>query len=136
RHLVHHRRGDEKRERHAERNAGGDEADEQRHGGTGAERRSDAEERGEHVARRFAPSGEKLPRAFRREEASEQPDDENDGGEEKQDPRHLEEKELDRRPEMASTGEMRDVIREEQRDALQLRIEQNDRREGGDRERG
>ena len=58
RHLVHHRRGDQEGEGDAKRHAGGDEADEQRHGGAGAERRDDAERRGQHIADTLAPAGQ------------------------------------------------------------------------------
>ncbi len=49
-HLVHHRGGNQEREGDAKRHAGGNEADEQRHGRAGAERRDDAERCGEHIA--------------------------------------------------------------------------------------
>ena len=48
--LVDHRRGDQEREGDAERDAGLDEADEQRHRRAAAERRDDAEAGGHHVA--------------------------------------------------------------------------------------
>ena len=62
--LVDHRRGDQEREGDAERHTGADEADEQRHGRAGAERRDDAETRRQHVADAFAASRQAARASF------------------------------------------------------------------------
>ena len=45
----------------------------------------------------FAPPGQESPRALGREESPQDPDDEDDGGEQKEDLRSFEDEELDRR---------------------------------------
>ncbi len=70
RHLVDHRRGNQKRKRHAERHARADEADEQRHCGTGTERRHDAERRRQYVADTFMFSGKECSGFLRRKVAA------------------------------------------------------------------
>ena len=82
--LVDHRRGDQEREGDAERDAGLDEADEQRHGRAAAERRDDAEAGGHHVAGRLAPAVQQGPRALRAEERAHDADAEDDDGEQQQ----------------------------------------------------
>ena len=63
--LVDHRRGDQERERDAERNAGADEADEQRHRGARAKGRDDAEAGRRDIAEPLATTGEKRAGALR-----------------------------------------------------------------------
>ena len=101
RHLVDHRRGDQEREGDAERHAGGDEADEQRHGRAGAERRDDAERRRQHVADAFAPAGEQRPGLLRREEAAHDAHGEHDERQQHQHLRRVVDEEADRLAEMA-----------------------------------
>ena len=60
-HFVDHWRRDQEGERHAQRHAGGDEADEERHGRAGAERRDHAEQR-----RQAVPADSRVPARIRR----------------------------------------------------------------------
>ncbi len=92
--LVDHRRRDEEGERDAQGDAGGDEADKERDGRAGAERRDDAEERREDVAGRLTPAGQHAPGALGREERADDADAENDDGEQEQDLGGLENEEL------------------------------------------
>ena len=93
--LVHHRRRDEEGERHAQRHARLDEADEQRHRRAGAERRHDAESRRRDVADTFPAAAQKPARALRREERPDDAHQEDDAREEEQDLRGIVEEEVD-----------------------------------------
>ena len=93
--LVDHRRADEEGERHAERDPGLHEADEERHGGAGAERRHDAERRRRRGAGQASAAGQCGSDAFGREEAADQRHDRDDAEEQQQDLGHIEQEEGD-----------------------------------------
>ena len=59
--LVDHRRGDQEGEGHAERHAGLDEADEERHRRAGAERCDHPEQGGPGGARHDVAAGQRAP---------------------------------------------------------------------------
>ena len=84
RHFVHHRRGDQERERHAQGHAGLDEADEERHRRARAERGDDTEACGHDVGDAFGASGQQRPRALWREGRVHHAHHEHDPGEQQQ----------------------------------------------------
>ena len=134
RHLVHHRRRDQERERHAERHAGGDEPDEQRHGRARAERRDDAQQGRQHVARRLALAGQDAARALRREERPDDADAEHDEHEQHQHLRRLEDEELDGEAEVSPPVETDDPVRHPGGKRLQVPVggdPHDDRRRAG-----
>ena len=94
--LVHHRARDQERQGHAERDTGGDEADEGGDGAAGAERRHDAEPGGGDVAEPFALAAEQRAGAFDREEAAQDADGEDDPDQQQQDLGRVVEEEVQR----------------------------------------
>ena len=94
--LVDHRAGDEEAHRDAERDAGGDEADERRHGAARAERGDDAEPGGHDVADALALAAEQGAGPLDAHVGAQHGDDEDDPDQQQGDLRGVVEEEVDR----------------------------------------
>ena len=103
RHLVDHGRRDK------ERDAGLEEADEQRHRRARAERRDDPEARGGGRPDDRVPTRERRPDLFRRDERAQERDEGDDPGEEQQNLGHVEQEEGDGLAELGRLVEPQDV---------------------------
>ena len=105
RHLVDHRAGNQKREGHAERDAGLDEADEQRHRRAGAERRHRTERDREAACLPVGPAAHELPHLLGREHGAQQSHKIDHDHQQHEDLGHVHHEELNRRPSGTLRGE-------------------------------
>ncbi len=105
RHFIDHRRRNKEGKGHAERHAGREKADEQRHRRAGAERGDDTEARGQHIADPDSLAGKHRPGALGREKSLDDTHHENNASQEQQHLGRVEEEKMHCLTEMGAVGE-------------------------------
>ena len=108
--LVHHRGGNQEGERHPQRDSRGNEPDEHRDRGTGAEGGHDPEKGRENVPRRLPLSRQDPAGPIRRKVGPGDTDPEHHQGQQQEDLRGIEDEKLHRRGEVRPPGQGKDVV--------------------------
>jgi len=122
--FIDHGRGNKKGEGHAHRDAGRDKTDKERHGGTGAKRRDDAEQRSHDVAGGFSLSGKYFSCSFGGKEGPNDAHAEHDEGEQHKHLGRIIEQELQGVTEMTALSNSEHLVGEEPGKSRQHAIDQ------------